>query len=486
MTAPDLIALLPLLILAAASLAILAGVTVRRSHALAAGICLAGHVLSLAAAAFLPSLVDLPRRVTTLLVADRYGLFYVGLLAAGGAVVTAISYGYLAKREVHRDEYYLLLVLATLGGEVLALSSHFGSLFLGLEVLSVSLYTLIAYPRQEARSYEAALKYLVLAGASSAFLLFGMALVYAARGSMELPGALELPAGGEAGLRVLHLTGLALMTIGIGFKLAVVPFHMWTPDVYEGAPAPVTAFVATVSKGAMFALLLRYFLAPGGAVRGGLWTAFTVIAFLSMFAGNFLALLQTNVKRILAYSSIAHLGYLLVAFLAGGSEGVSAATYYLVAYFATTLSAFGVVTVLSGPGRDADSLDDYRGLFWRRPWTAAIFTATLLSLAGIPLTAGVLGKFYVVETGVGARLWSLVLVLVATSAIGLYYYLKVVVVMYLDAKPAESAADRAPPVRLRPADGVVLATLAGIVLWLGVYPGPLLDLLKATVGAVAR
>ena len=479
MTGADLIALLPLLVLAAASVVILSGIAVRRSHSLAVVTCFVGHLLSLAAAAVLPAVMDLPHRVTPLLVVDGYGLFYAGLLAAGGLVVSAISHGYLSKREVVPDEYYLLLASATLGGQVLALSSHFASFFLGLEVLSVSLYTLIAYPRLVRRSLEAALKYLVLAGASSAFLLFGMAVVYLTTGTMALPEAVRSGSG------TLHLTGLALMTVGIGFKLAVVPFHMWTPDVYEGAPAPVTAFVATVSKGAMFALLLRYFLAVDAGGRGGLWTAFAVIAFLSMFAGNFLALLQSNVKRILAYSSIAHLGYLLVAFLAGGPQGVSAATFYLVAYFVTTLSAFGVVTVLSGPDRDADSLDDYRGLFWRRPWTAAVFTAALLSLAGIPLTGGFLGKFYVVESGVGARLWALVLVLVATSAIGLYYYLKLVVVMYLEPRPAPVEGDRTSAVRLGAGEGAVLTALAAILIWLGVYPGPLLDLLRAAVSLVA-
>ena len=196
--------------------------------------------------------------------------------------------------------------------------------------------------------------------------------------------------------------------MGIGFKLALVPFHMWTPDVYEGAPAPITAFVATVSKGAMFALLLRYFNQSGARNSTALLLVLTIVAIASMFAGNLLALLQNNVKRILAYSSIAHLGYLIVAFEAGGDMAGFAVAFYFVAYFATMLGAFGVVTMLSTPGNDLGDLESYRGLFWRRPMIASVFTVMLLSLAGIPLTAGFVGKFYIVAAGASVSLWLLV------------------------------------------------------------------------------
>ena len=225
--------------------------------------------------------------------------------------------------------------------------------------------------------------------------------------------------------------GIVMLLVGVGFKLAVVPFHMWTPDVYQGAPAPVGAYVATVSKGAVFALLLRYFrpvsLDPGST----LFLVFAAVAIASMVAGNLLALRQDNVKRILAYSSIAHLGYLLVAFLASGERAAIAVTFYLVAYFATTLAAFGVITVLSPAGRDADLMLDYRGLGARRPVLAAIFAVALFSLAGMPLTMGFIGKFYLVTAGAGSALWALVIVLVVTSTIGLYYYTRLIVAMYV-------------------------------------------------------
>jgi NADH-quinone oxidoreductase subunit N len=278
------------------------------------------------------------------------------------------------------------------------------------------------------------------------------------------------------------LTGFAMILVGIAFKLALAPFHLWTPDVYQGAPAPVTAFIATVSKGAVFALLLRCFDPVAQGPNDGVRLLFGVLAVASMFTGNLLALLQDNVKRILACSSIAHMGYLLVAFLAGGPLAAEAVTFYLIAYFITTLGAFGVVTVLSAPGRDADRMEDYRGLFRRHPWTAAVLTVMLLSLAGIPLTAGFVGKFYVLYAGVSSSLWLLVLLLVVNSAIGLFYYLRIVVTICRRPEPEPSAAASAtvlpPPERVPLMGRAALSALTVLLVALGVYPGPVIDLIR--------
>jgi len=478
MTAADLIVLSPLVVIAAASVLVLLLIAVRRHHASAVGVALFGFLV--AGAALFVAAAEVPRAVAPLLVVDLYALFFMGLILAAGFTVTVLAAGYMGGRGGQREELYLLLLLATLGCLVLVASSHFVSLFLGLELLTVSLYVMIAYPRTDRRALEAGVKYLILAAASSAFLLFGMALVYAELGTMEFGRmAAVLTIRVNLDQRLL-LAGLAMMVTGIGFKLAVVPFHMWTPDVYEGAPAPVTAFVATASKGAMFALLLRYFIETDAYAYRPILLAFGAIAITSMIAGNLLALMQDNVKRILAYSSIAHLGYLLVAFLAGGAWAVEAAAYYLVAYFVTMLGAFGVVTVLSDRRRDADALADYRGLFWSRPWLAVIFTAMLLSLAGIPLTAGFVGKFYVLAAGVGSALWTLVVVLVVGSAIGLYYYLRIVVVMFAPATPGPEETPALAPV-FPVAGRVVLAVLTLLLAWFGVYPAPLMRLIQATV-----
>jgi len=472
LTAADLIALSPLTALAVSTVVIMLIVAWKRNHTLTAAMTLFANVAAFAL--LFVVLRQAPYQVTTLLIMDHYSLFYMGLIFAASLVVTLLSYSYLERHSEQREEFYLVLLLATLGAGVLVTSTHFISFFLGLEILSVSLYVLIAYQRANERSLEAGIKYLILAAASSAFLLFGMALTYADLGTMEF-ARISLLIGGKAP-SALVLSGLAMMVVGIGFKLAIVPFHMWTPDVYEGAPAPVTAFIATVSKGGMFALLMRYFSRLNLHDSGSLFLLFAIIAIVSMLAGNLLALLQTNVKRILAYSSIAHLGYLLVAFLAGGSTGTAAVAYYLVAYFVTMLGAFGVITVLSVE-READGMGDYEGLFWQRPWLAVAFAAALLSLAGIPLTAGFVGKFYVVAAGVSSDLWWLVLILVISSGIGLFYYLRIVVAMYKDA-PRESQVG-VPSLSLT--GSVALAALTLLLVWLGIYPATLIHTVQWSI-----
>ncbi len=470
MNSADFTALLPVMTLGASAVVVMIAIAVRRSHLAAAGLTLTG--LGAALLAVGPASAVAPRQVTDLLVVDRYALFFTGLLVAATFVIALFSYRYFECREVRAEEFYVLLLVAVAGAVVLVTASHFASFFLGLELLSVSLYALNAYLHKRRLSLEAGLKYLVLAASSTAFLLFGMALVYAQLGTMSFARMASLFEGRTAPADPLMLCGLALTLTGFGFKLGLVPFHLWTPDVYEGAPAPVTAFVATVSKGAMFALLLRYF--HGAWAQGAVFVALSGLAVASMLVGNLLALLQENIKRILAYSSIAHMGYVLVAFLAGGAMAEQAVMFYLAAYFVTTLGALGVVTAVSKRERDADRLEDYRGLFWRNPALAGVMTAMMMSLAGIPLTAGFLGKFYVVAAGASAAAWWLVLALAVTSVIGLYYYLRVIVILYL------ADADRRPVLRISLGDGLLLAALTVILVWMGTYPVPFLNLVRSS------
>jgi len=468
--ADDIIALLPILLISATAVAVMLGIAIKRSHVLAAGLTLvglAGAFISIFAAVSLA-----PRQVTSLLLVDRFALFYIGLIIASAAVVAGLSYDYFENREEHREELYLLLLIATAGCAVLVASTHFVSFLLGLEILSVSLYALIAYLKQRTRALEAGIKYLILASASAAFLLFGMALIYADAGTMEFSRIREISLGGSRlGLLV---PGVVLTVTGIGFKLGVAPFHLWTPDVYEGAPAPVAAFVATTSKTAMVALLLRYAYLSGVFEYRGVLLVFAIIAIASMCAGNLLALEQRNVKRILAYSSIAHFGYILVAFLAGRAMGIEAVSFYLVAYTATLLAAFGVVTVLSSAARDADDIEDYRGLFWQRPGLASVLTVALLSLAGIPATMGFVGKFYVLAAGAGASAWPLMLILAITSVAGLFYYLRIIVALY-SASPGHFL------IGVTSKSSVFLvAALSILVIWFGIYPTSLLNLVQTT------
>ena len=498
MNTADLVGILPLALLAGSALLVLFAAAFTRRLAVSFVITLAGLAAAIACTATAAARV--PFAVAGLLSFDRFVLFGF-LLILGGTFFAAISsWAALRGRVEEGGDYFFLFILAALGACILAASSAFASFFLGLELMSVSLYALIGWRRESGIGTEAAIKYLLIAGASSAFLLFGMALFYADTGTMDLA---RLAAGGPE-RSLIAPVGLGMILVGIGFKLAVVPFHLWTPDVYDGAPAPVTGFIATVSKGAMVVVLARAF-APAlvgtggvnglvrdgaGAISAAFPVVFAVIAGLSMFAGNILALRESNVKRILAYSSIAHLGYILVAFLAGGAEALRAIAFYLVAYFATTLGAFAAITELSGPDRDADSIEDYRGLAGRRPWLAAVLTAMLLSLAGLPLTAGFVAKFIILRAGTGAELWVLAVILAVNGTISIFYNLKIVSAMFRGfaehaggPAPAAGRAAAAGPARAPLLAAVALAALTLIVVALGVYPSPLLSFIGSLTTA---
>ncbi len=469
MNAALLVPLSPLIIMGFTPVLLLVVLIFVRSQAVTAVLSLS----ALAGAAAALSLVCRPGggpcQITPLIVFDSFAVAFMALLFGATAFVILLSYPYIKKFEGNREEFYILLLLAAFGASVLTSSTHFASFFLGYEILSVALYALIAYPHAIQRNIEAALKYLVLAGASSAFLLFGMAACYAGARSMDFGLVSEalhqLPSGLQG---VTLLTGAAMLVVGLSFKLALVPFHWWTPDVYQGAPAPVSAFVATVAKGGVVALLVRLF-APVALHPGGpLYLMFIVIAGASMIVGNLLALFQDNVKRILAYSSIAHLGYLMVAVLSGSRFSQTAVAFYLMAYFITILGAFGVVTILSEPGNEAERLTDYHGLFWSRPWLGAVFSLMLLSLAGMPFTAGFFGKIFVLTAGVGTTRWTLALILVAGSTIGLFYYLRIIGVMFSRIPQGAQQLSAAPSSSLIGKFATLL--LVVMLFWLGAYP----------------
>lgn len=466
---------LPYIILAVTSLLIIIAISIKRNHAFIAGFSVIGMV-----AAFITILTgDYPDSVNNLIVFDPAARFFNSLFLLSGTVIAFLGYDYLRKHDENKEEFYPILLLAILGAWVLSSSINFVSFFLGLELMTVSLYVMIAYLRDSSFSLEAGVKYLILAAASSAFLLMGMAFMYFETGSLMFIGPIVEFAQQGWQTDILFLAGLAFMLVGIGFKLAVVPFHMWTADVYEGAPAPVTAFVATVSKGAVVAVLLRLFFSGAVSQFGSVALVLSIIAGASMFAGNILALMQKNVKRILAYSSIAHLGYILVALLAYSATAVSAISYYLVVYFITTLGAFGLISLLSDRKGEATDIDSFRGMFWRQPVTAIVFTAMLMSLAGIPLTGGFIGKFMVVVAGVESSLWTLIIILIVNSAIGIYYYLRIVAAMFSDA-PKELDASR---VKV-PFSGQMLMTILTVLLiYFGIFPDNLLSLIDGLVNS---
>lgn len=477
LTLSHFVALLPLLVVGATAIAVMLGIAWRRCHQLSFIISTAG--LNLALLSIIPALNAAPTAVTPLLQVDNFSLFYTALILVSTLACLTLTHAYMGKTEQagfpgNREELYLLMLLSATGGIVLVSTQHLAGLFIGLELMSVPLYGMVGYAFFNRHSLEAAIKYMVLSATGSAFLLFGMALLYGETGSLVFSVI------GQNAVTDLTRMGIGLMLVGLAFKLSLVPFHLWTPDVYQGAPAPVGAFLATASKVGVFAVLVRLLELSPATAEGWLNTLLTLIAIASILVGNLLALLQNNLKRLLSYSSIAHFGYLLVALIASNGMGMEAIGVYLTAYVLTSLGAFGVVTLVSTPfkERDADALYDYRGLFWRRPYLTAVLTVMMLSLAGIPLTAGFIGKFYILATGVESKLWWLMGAMVLGSAIGVFYYLRVMITLFLR-EPGMHHHD-APTGWGQQAGGIMLMLVAALTLILGLYPQPLLDLVQHT------
>ena len=482
MTFSDLLPLMPLLLVTGTAVLAMFAVAIKRHYALTASITVGGLLVSAIVAAMMMSFTN--QQVTPLLIIDQYSLFFTVVTCLSAMLIAILSYPYLQNLDDQREEYFLLLGVATIGAVVMVSSNHFVSTILGLETLSMSLYGMVAYPVHVKDSakfpLEAAVKYLVLSAAASGFMLFGMALVYAQTGTLAFSSVVELINGETAGLgEGFTVIALLMIIAGMAFKLSLAPFHMWTPDVYEGSPIPATTYLATIGKAGMFVVLLLFIVSSQALEFESMVAVLSLLAAASILAGNLLALLQDNLKRILAYSSIAHMGYVLIAIIASfyveGRISIEAVTFYLLAYMVMSLGAFGVASVMSSSESEQDDISDYSGLFWRSPWLAVVFTGMLLSLAGIPLTIGFIGKFYLFFAGVEAGLWMLIAALVIGSGIGLYYYLRIVYRMVL---PAEENGPTAQNVATNIGAFGVLAILFLLLLVLGVYPGPVVNLIE--------
>jgi len=410
---------------------------------------------------------------------DAFSFFFRLLVGTVSFLVILTAGPYLDREKLPIAEFYALLFFATAGMGVLATAQELLTGFIGLEMSSISSYVLAGYRRDSLKSSESAMKYFLLGSFATAFFLYGIALVYGATGTTLLGKMAEADA---ASTRTLLKLGLAMILIGLGFKVAAAPFQVWTPDVYEGAPTPVTALFSAGPKAAAFALLLRIFATVPAATQYWFW-AFWVLAALTMFAGNLGALVQTNIKRLLAYSSIAHAGYILVAFaavtsMAQGGSGEAAPAYaavlfYLLSYALVKLGAFTIVSQLGGAGEKNLSLDDYAGLSQRQPFVAAMLSIYLLSLLGLPVTAGFFGKFYIFKAAVNSHLISLAVLMATNSVIGAYYYLRVIVVMYMREPSAEAAAVGPVPFPVG-VNAVLLITFVGTILF-GLYPNPVIN-----------
>ncbi len=366
---------------------------------------------------------------------DGFSSFLNGLLLTSGLLAVAIAYGYLKRMDIERGEYYVLILFSTTGMMLMAQAADLIVVFLALELLSLPLYVLAAWARPHTESEEAGIKYFLLGAFATGFVVYGIALVYGGTGATSLTGIAAAVTAGTF-TKYLLLIGAALILVGFGFKVAAVPFHMWTPDVYQGAPSPVTGFMAVGAKVGGFAALLRIFVTAFPSIEADLVPILWGLAALTMVVGNVLAISQTNIKRLLAYSSIAHAGYILMAFVTFGNpkfgpDAVASALFYLVTYAITSYGAWAVVIALEKADNQGLEITDFAGLGRRKPVLAAAMTVFMLSLTGMPPTLGLVGKFYLFRTVIEGGFIGLAIIGVLTSLISAYYYLRVVVVMYM-------------------------------------------------------
>ena len=406
---------------------------------------------------------------SNLWIVDDYDVFlnFVFLLIAAITILTSIDF--LRREDMNHPEFYALLLFATAGMLMMAGSNELVMVFLGLEILSIATYVMAGFRRTDLKSNESALKYFLLGSFSSAFFLYGIALIFGATGSTNLIAIADVLRSSEIQASLVYLSA-ALILIALSFKVAVAPFHIWTPDVYEGAPTPVTGFMSVGPKAAGFAVLFRIFLTAFPSVEDRWVSAFWLIAALTMVLGNVIAIVQPNIKRMLAYSSIAHAGYVSVAFTSTSERGVSAALFYLLAYSLMNLGAFAVVTIVSRQEDKLVNVTDYAGLAARRPGLAAVLSLFLLSLAGVPGTAGFAGKFFIFRAAVESRLIWLALIGVLTTVISFYYYLYIIVQMYM-----REPNDQFSNLRMCGSLKIALTITAIGTLYLGIVPTRVLN-----------
>ncbi len=428
----------PELILIGGALALLVAGTFRRDRAMAASACV--FTVAVAVAALVASwglwgdvgggAGGARLAVADAVVVDGFAIFFTVVICVSVALGALLAHGYLRQEKLEAPSFYVLMMLSASGGILMAKANDLILIFLGLEILSIALYVLAGYHQRREQSREAAIKYFVLGSFSSAFFLYGVALTYGSTGSTNLGFIAEFLSTQTVTGGVL-LGGFALLLVGLGFKVAAVPFHMWTPDVYQGSPTPVTGFMAAAAKAAGFAALLRIFFSAFGTEQLDWKPIVWVLAVLSMVVGSTLAVVQTDVKRMLAYSSISHAGYILIGLQAANDRGIAGSLFYLLAYAFLIAGSFAVVAIVSRRGDLRTGLDAYRGLSRDRPALAFAFTVFLLAQAGVPFTSGFLAKFYVISAAVEARSYAIAVIAMLASVVAAFFYLRLIVVMYM-------------------------------------------------------
>jgi NADH-quinone oxidoreductase subunit N len=427
----------------------------------------------------LPQVGSIKSGFEGMFISDGYAIFFKIVFMIITFLTILISIGYIQREGIEFGEYYALILFATLGMMLMAAGTHFITIFLGLETMSISIYILAGMMREDKRSVESALKYFLLGAFATGFLLYGIALIYGATGSLYLKDIASYIASKNLLRNPMLLMSLVFLTIGFGFKIASVPFHMWTPDVYEGAPTSITAFMATGVKAAGFSALIRVFFSALPGFRPDWTSIMWLIAVVTMTVGNIIAISQANIKRMLAYSSIAHAGYILVAFVAGNELGTSGILFYLMAYAFMNIGAFTCVILLGKKGEENTLINDYAGIGFKYPLLAVSMTIFLLSMAGIPPLAGFMAKFYVFSAAVKSKFYWLAILGVLNSAISVYYYLRVTVVMYFRESEREITG-----LQFSPASVIALVLAVIGTLYMGIFPANVLSFAQKSIAGL--
>ncbi len=438
-------------------------------------LALVGVLLAALANGWLYGITEVGR--DSMVAVDGFRLFanWVFLLAAGLSIL--ISFSYVYRQRLQAGEFYGLILLATAGMMFMAGARDLIVIFLGLEVMSIAVYALTAFNRRDRKSAEAGLKYFLLGAFATGFFLYGIALVYGATGSTNV-AAISLSVASGAATPVFLLLGITFLIIGFGFKVSAVPFHMWTPDVYEGAPAPVTAFMSAAVKAAAFVAFLRVFMVGFDGAYDSWYPILWWLAAITMVAANLIALVQSNVKRMLAYSSIAHAGYLLVAITASNETAAAGLLFYLLVYTVMNIGAFAIVIGVAHQAEERLQVEDYSGFGWSQPLLGVLLTIFLLSLAGFPGTGGFMGKIYLLQGAADAQLWYLSVILVLTTIASYWYYLRVAWFMWMKNELTEGQHSLVQvPLPMR----VALIASVFVVVYLGFFPGSALDIARASV-----
>ncbi|MDO5650870.1 MAG: NADH-quinone oxidoreductase subunit N [Moraxella sp.] len=484
----ELLGMLPAVVVAITALVVMVLIALKRNHFIVATASVVGlNIALITMIAQIMGWSDIGTASSVMFSFDGFAKVNGAVILIAALACCSLAYGYFESLNDNKEELYLLVLISTLGALLMVAAQHLAAFFVSLELLSVPMYGLLAYAFAKQQSLEAGLKYLILSAAASATLLMGMALVYAGTGSMAFAKIQEVLSISQANMPLV-ITGGVLMMVAIAFKLSLAPFHAWVGDVYEGAPLPMTAFLASVAKVAVMAVAIRFLIVTGVPALVAVDGVLVWLIVLSVLAGNLLALRQENLKRLFAYSSIAHMGYVLIMLVSIGAAADGLVSMYMAVYALSGLGVFGVMTVLTGvyrdestPHHEASKIDDYRGLFWQRPILTAVMTVMLLSMAGIPLTAGFITKFQVMFSAVQGGRFGLAVMLVVGSAIGLYYYLRLLLVLFK--RPEQSPNFAVQSNWAFKVDGIILVLITLIVLGLGVLPNGLFVLAgRAIIG----